>query len=64
MLARQIRCPGSPLGGHCPTRLKFVADDAAPSFRSPERRSTGLANIRGQFENYPGMDEAALKIWS
>ena len=40
---------------------EFVADDAVMEFPQSRETFDGLANIRGQFENYPGMDEAAAR---
>jgi len=37
----------------------FVAEDASLEFPQSGERFEGLANIRAQFENYPGMDQAA-----
>ena len=37
---------------------EFVANDAVFEFPQSGETFDGLANIRGQFENYPGMDEA------
>lgn len=39
----------------------FVADDAIFEFPQSGERFAGLANIRGQFENYPGMDPATAQ---
>jgi hypothetical protein len=40
---------------------EFVADDAVFEFPQSGETFDGLANIRGQFENYPGMEEAAAQ---
>ena len=40
---------------------EFVADDAIMEFPQSGETFDGLANIRGQFENYPGMDQARAR---
>ena len=37
---------------------EFLAEDASLEFPQSGERFEGLANIRAQFENYPGMDQA------
>jgi len=41
---------------------EFVAEDAVFEYPQSGERFRGLANIRGQFENYPGLEEDSTQL--
>jgi ketosteroid isomerase-like protein len=41
---------------------EFVAEDAVFEYPQSGERFRGLANIRGQFENYPGLEENSTQL--